>query len=201
MSKGLVFGVGIYEKGKYSSRKNGRQSGAYRAWNSMLRRCYSSIFQERNRTYIGCSVCDEWLEFQIFAEWYEENYPDDDSNYQLDKDLKVIGNKIYSPDACLFVSRAVNSFTIDRCADRGEHLIGVCWNKQREKLQSNCNNPFTKKMEFLGYFSDELSAHLAWRKRKSELAYELAMIQDNAEIRDTLLRWKDALDSNKIHTV
>jgi hypothetical protein len=201
MNKGLVYGIGIYEKGKHSAYENGKKCKAYTAWNSMLERCYSSIYQERHPTYICCTVCDEWLEFQVFADWHEENHPKDGNSYHLDKDLKIIGNKVYSPSTCLFVSSAVNKFTIDRGASRGEYLIGVRWHKQGEKFHSRCCNPFTKKQENLGLFTNELSAHLAWRSKKSELAYELAITQGNPEVRRALLLWKDALDKNLIHKI
>lgn len=197
----LVHGVGLYVKGKHKATESGRNTKAYHAWVNMLKRCYSPNYQAGRPTYIGCTACSEWLEFQAFAEWFYDNYPDDGEQYQLDKDLKFIGNKVYSPKTCLFVSKAVNNFTTDSGGSRGEYMIGVSWHKRDEKFQSRCNNPLTNKLEHLGYFTNELSAHMAWRKRKSELAYELAMKQTNSEVRDALLRWKLALDKNEIHTI
>lgn len=201
MKSKLAFGVGLYDKGKHKAWEDGKPGKAYIAWKGIIQRCYDPNVQAKYPTYIGCTVCPEWLEFQVFADWYEANYPNDGEHYQLDKDLKVVGNKIYSPSACLFVSGVVNNFTIDRGAMRGEYLIGAASHKASGKLQAGCRNPFTGKGEHLGLFTDELEAHLAWRKRKSELTYELAMAQDNPEVRDALLRWKLALDNNEIHTV
>ncbi|ALY07069.1 hypothetical protein VmeM32_00078 [Vibrio phage vB_VmeM-32] len=169
----------------------------------MLGRCYDSKIQEKQPTYIDCSVCDEWHYFQNFATWYYDNYPKDgiSEKYQLDKDLKVNGNKIYSPETCLFVSHAVNLFTTDHGSARGDYLIGVSWNKATQKFMAYCSNPFTRKLEYLGLFTNELEAHHAWRKRKSELAYELAMVQTNEEVKKAILNWKKNLDDNLIHIV
>lgn len=199
MKNKLVFGVGVYEKGRHKASVNGKHTKAYHAWRNMLERCYSASLHELRPTYMGCSVCDEWLKFQSFAEWYYDNYPQDGKSYHLDKDLKILGNKIYSPETCLFVPKIVNGFTTDCGAARGEFMIGVCWNKRNENLVAQCKNPFTRKKEFLGYFANELQAHNAWRARKSELAYQLAMVQDNQEVADALLQWKLALDNNIIH--
>lgn len=199
MNYKLVFGVGICEKGKHLASINGKKTKAYIAWRDMLRRCYSAKCHEAQPTYIGCAVCDEWISFQNFADWFEGNYPKDGNKYQLDKDLKIIGNKVYSPETCLFVSRQVNSFTTDCGASRGAFMIGAVWDKTNENFKSRCSNPITGRHEHLGCFHNELSAHLAWRKRKSQLAYELAMIQENPDVRDALLRWKSALDNNLIH--
>lgn len=201
MNGKLVCGVGIYTEGKHKAKENGKKTKAYQAWRNMLDRSYSSDYHASQPSYIGCTVCDEWLEFQAFAKWFYDNHPQDGEKYHLDKDIKVTGNKVYRPDACLFVPQSVNNFTIDRCAGRGNFMIGVGLHNQSGKLQSQCGNPFTRKHEYLGLFTDELQAHLAWRKRKSELAYELAMTQPNPEVRDALLRWKAALDNNEIHAV
>ena len=201
MNGKLVYGVGVYTKGKHKAAENGRHTKAYSAWIGMLMRCYDNDFHLRQPTYVGCRVCNEWLDFQKFATWYHANYPQGEESCELDKDLKISGNKFYSPRACLIVSRVVNSFTKDRRAARGDCPIGVSWNKQNKKFRAHCRNTLAKKLEHLGYFTDDLSAHLAWRKRKSELAYELAMTQTNPEVRDALLRWKDALDNNEIHTM
>lgn len=199
MNDKLVSGIGVYDKGKHPATVNGKCTNVYAAWQNMLRLCYDPKIQERQPTYAGCSVCDEWLSFQNFAEWYCANYPEDGNKYQLDKDLKVLGNKVYSPETCLLVSSVVNKFPTDRGASRGDFMIGASWNRQAEKFKASCSNPLTGEYEYLGLFTSELQAHLAWRKRKSQLAYELAMTQDNQEVADALLQWKLALDNNIIH--
>lgn len=156
----------------------------YRVWKDMLMRCYSSKFQERQPTYKGCSVSDEWLTFSVFKTWMECQ---DFEGMQLDKDLLFEGNKVYSDKTCVFVSRAVNSFTLDCGASKGEWLIGVYWHRRDGKFISQCSNPFTKKQENLGYFTCEQEAHEAWLTRKLELAYLLAAEQTDERIAKALI--------------
>lgn len=106
---------------------------------------------------------------------------------QLDKDLLFAGNKVYSKEACVFVTREVNSFTTDCGASRGECLIGVYWYKRVGKFQSKCSNPFTKKHEHLGYFTCEVEAHQAWLKRKIELAHLVAAEQTDERVSKSLI--------------
>ena len=72
-------------------------------------RCYSEKSRAENPTYVGCTVCREWHNFQNFAKWYDDNYPSDGHEYHLDKDILIDGNKEYSPVACMFVTRAENN--------------------------------------------------------------------------------------------
>lgn len=95
-----VYGIGFLGEGKYRSRTK-----VYAVWTSMLRRCYAKELHEKYPTYIGCTVCEEWHNFQKFGEWFDANYVE---GYELDKDIKVKGNKVYSPDTCLFVSPDAN---------------------------------------------------------------------------------------------
>jgi len=74
-------------------------------WTAMLKRCYSEACQKRQPAYIGCSVCDKWLIFSNFKAWMEKQ---DFKGKHLDKDIKIKGNKVYSPEACSFVSAAEN---------------------------------------------------------------------------------------------
>lgn len=189
-----VCGVGFIGDGVH-----GGDSMYYRTWRSMMQRCYDPYVINKNPTYKDCYVCEEWHNFQNFADWCHKNHPDVAGTYQLDKDIKVIGNKTYSPENCMFVTKIVNGFLVDSGAQRGNCMIGVCFDKARCNFQSYCNNPFTKKREYLGRHNSEIEAHLAWRKRKSELAYELAMIQDREEVKQALLNWKFALDNFEIH--
>jgi len=98
-----VSGVGYIGFGKYISTHI-----SYEKWSAMLNRCYGKLYQKEKPTYRGCTVCEEWHNFQNFALWYEENYPNDGIEYQLDKDIKIKGNKVYSPDSCAFVTRKDN---------------------------------------------------------------------------------------------
>lgn len=156
----------------------------YRTWVNILSRCYSSKFQERYPTYKGCSVSKEWLTFSNFRSWMTAQ---DFEGMQLDKDLLLEGNKVYSPETCVFVSKTVNTFTTDSGATRGEWLIGVNWDKRTNKFRSQCRNPFTKRQERLGYFTCEQKAHNAWLKRKLELAHELAAIQEDPRVAKALV--------------
>ncbi len=175
----LVYGVGIndadYNINEYvtidGKRKIAWRCPFYRTWADMLKRCYSDKYQSKYPTYKGCSACDEWLIFSQFKAWMETQ---DWEGKHLDKDLLTEGNKLYSPNTCVFVTQTVNLFTNDNGNARGIFMIGVCWNKRDGNFQSQCSNPFTHKREYLGHFTDELEAHLAWKSRKHELACLLA---------------------------
>ena len=142
----------------------------YATWVNMLKRCYSEKYQLKFPTYKGYSVCSEWFTFSTFKKWMETQ---DWQGKQLDKDLLKEGNKVYSPEHCIFVDRKINMFVIDRGNDRGEYMLGVNWHKHAGKFVSHCSNPFTGKREHLGYFTNELDAHLAWKACKHELACQL----------------------------
>lgn len=195
--KKLVYGVGIndadyavqeretisYVGGKRKQRRVWI-CPYYQVWRSMLERCYSEKFQEKNPTYKGCNVSENWLTFSNFKAWMMAQ---DFEGKHLDKDLLFEGNKIYSADTCVFVTPMTNLFTIDRGNDRGEWLIGVDWCKRAGRFRSKCRNPFTKKQESIGYFDCEQQAHKAWAKRKLELAHELAAIQTDERISKALI--------------
>jgi hypothetical protein len=156
----------------------------YRAWTHMLERCYSTKLQEKHPTYVGCTVVTEWHLFSNFKAWMQKQDWEDN---QLDKDLLIEGNKVYGPATCIFVSPMVNTFIVDCRASRGEWLIGVYWEKRKNKFKSQCRNPFTSKKEYLGLYTCELEAHQAWVKRKLELTHELASIQEDPRVAKALI--------------
>ena len=208
--KRLVRGVGVNDA-NYAVHKwetigyvNGKQKKKlvwicpfYRAWASMLDRCYSIKYQERYPTYKGCTVSEEWKTFSNFRAWMVTQ---DFEGKQLDKDLLIEGNKVYSPETCVFVSPMVNTFTIDKGAARGEFLIGVTWDKPTEKFKSQCRNPLTKKNGYLGLFTSEQEAHQAWLKCKLELAYELAAIQTDSRVAEALINRYSNYKTNENNT-
>lgn len=98
-----VNSIGFLGVGNYPTRIDGKLTPAYAKWKSMLERCYPQSESQRLKyvDYSDCSVSSDWHNFQNFAEWF--NSHKFDSDWQLDKDLKIAGNKVYSSDTCLLL--------------------------------------------------------------------------------------------------
>ena len=183
----LVYGVGVNDADyPVHKKENGKivwRCPYYRKWAGMLERAHSDKFKKKRPTYEGVTVCEEWWSFMRFRAWMVEQ----DWKYkELDKDILSQGDKVYSPDTCVFVDGVVNTFLNDQVAARGEWPIGVCLFERDQKFMSYCRNPFTKKKEHLGLFNCPNQAHLAWKKRKHELACQLADIQTDQRVADAL---------------
>ncbi len=104
--KPRLCGVGFVGVGKHKASINRKDTKAYKRWHGMMQRCYNKNKYPDSSCYEDVTVCEEWHNFQNFAEWYSENYIE---GYHLDKDIKVKGNRVYSPKACMFVSNSENS--------------------------------------------------------------------------------------------
>ena len=187
---GVVFGFGIndadyevYEGVQINGkRKITWRCPYYARWCDMLKRCYSEKHLNIQPTYRSCSVCDEWKYFSNFKKWMEG---EDWKDKELDKDFLIKGNKVYSPDTCIFIHKKINTFLNNRGRDRGPYMIGVAWHKPANKFVSSCNNPFTGKSVYIGLFESEEEAHLAWKKKKHYYALQLA---DSEYVTDERIR-------------
>lgn len=104
-----VYGVGYYGHGKYSARTNSEKTEEYIKWFSMFVRCYDEKYQEKQPTYIGCSVSEDFHNFQNFAEWYNRNKYECNYPLELDKDFLYEGNKVYSPSTCCLIPKEINN--------------------------------------------------------------------------------------------
>lgn len=178
--RGLIHGVGINDASYVTNGKT--VCPFYSKWRDMLGRCYSKTTY---RTYEGCTVCDDWRLFSKFKAWMEAQ---DWEGKELDKDLLIQGNKVYSPDTCVFVSKEVNTFTTKCQASRGEYPIGVCLHKESGKFVAQCRVDGKKK--HLGIFTTVEQAHNAWVNKKRELAIELASRQEDCKISSAILNIK-----------
>lgn len=108
-----VYGVGYIGVGDYKVSNNRKHNRSYLIWKGMLKRCYDTFSNKNNASYIECTVCDEWHNYQNFAKWYEENYYEIDGEIvSLDKDILVKGNKVYSPETCVFAPQKINTIFI-----------------------------------------------------------------------------------------
>lgn len=105
-----ICGVGYIGVGKYKTGTNTKHTEEYQNWTCMIRRCYDVKLKERYSAYYGgCIVCDEWHNFQTFAEWWNAHiYRVGTERMHLDKDILFNGNRLYSPETCLIVPQRIN---------------------------------------------------------------------------------------------
>ena len=130
-----VHGVGITGV-KYLCRTNSVLTKEYVLWTNMLRRCYSDNSKKKYPTYEGCEVSDNFKSYEYFYEWCHSQIGFSVDDFELDKDLLLKGNKIYSESTCVFIPAEINTVLVKCVASRGEHLIGVCWSKTNIKQRS-----------------------------------------------------------------
>lgn len=173
--KGLVSGIGIndadYVVQKFISYTD--QEGKvkrrlfwfcpfYAKWSHMIKRCYGETNLIKRPTYQDCYVCGEWLTFSNFKAWMEKQ---DWEGKELDKDLLVQNNKIYSPETCVFLPTHINQLLISSSSRRGNQPIGVYKIKNRYKAGVY----FKDKLHYLGRYATPQEAHNAWLIAKSKV--------------------------------
>jgi hypothetical protein len=186
----LLYGVGLNDA-DYVTQEVEISNGSkkyitcpfYRKWASMLNRCYSPKYHRRHPTYKDCSVCDEWLTFSKFKAWMEFQ---DWQGKELDKDILITGNKVYSPETCVFVDSVVNCFFITGSKSKSGRPAGICLRKRNNKYSAKCSNPITGRAESLGDYATEHAAHEAWKKMKQDIGCQLAELQSDHRVAKAL---------------
>lgn len=151
-----VYGVGYLGYGKHRSFGKGARNKVYDLWQNMMQRCYSELFHEKiGPTYKNCTVTERWHSFQNFAEDialldnYEEWMSCPARTYDLDKDMKILGNKIYSPEACSFVLKSINvSFATSGYSKQSGSQVRTMYFESKEGVVYEVHklSPFCKKM-------------------------------------------------------
>lgn len=179
----LVYGIGINDADyPLSKTVNGKRERCpfYKTWLHMLIRCYSDEYKKKYPTYQNCSVCSEWLSFMAFRSWMMTQ---EWEGKQLDKDIIKQGNKVYGPDFCAFVTCRTNNFILKKEVNNGLPC-GVYFDSYRNCYSVGIS-AYGKTIK-LGRFKDLNDAALVWRKKKKELALELAAQQTDIRVRDAI---------------
>lgn len=77
-------------------------------WYDMRNRCkINGSIQNRQPRYIGCTMSENFKDFQFFVEWHIKQIGFGLKDYQIDKDLLISGNKEYHEDKCVFIAKTV----------------------------------------------------------------------------------------------
>ena len=160
-NKKLLYGVGFNGFGNNNDK-------SYTTWTNMFKRCYSEKLRNQP-TYIDCKVDERWFDFNVYLEWFNDNYKD---GYQLDKDILIKGNNKYSLDTCCFVPAEINGTLTIRKLHRGDLPLGVSVDCATKKFKARCG--YDGKRLSLGLFDTPEEAFNAYVKTKKKELFRLA---------------------------
>ena len=211
-----VVGVGYVGEGRFLPRSykkltEGKEYApdvVYSYWLRMITRCYNEKEQAKpsSRAYIGCSVSEEWHNFQNFAEWalcnpYYGKVDEGGKIWHLDKDIIEVGNRVYRAQSCLFVPNEINVFfsstEVGNTGYLGVNYIKPATKGAKEGYVARCHSVGVR--QYLGYYDTPLEAYLAYREAKIAVAQELARKwegQVDDRVIEALLKFEERLPTN-----
>ena len=139
-------------------------------WSGMIYRCYGDNFKKKSSAYIGCSVSEEWLRLENFYQWYKthEFYG---LGYELDKDLLIRGNKVYSAETCCLIPNEINvAIVVNRKSESGLPLgVATTGNRYCSYIRYNGGDK-----NYLGAYDTPEEASAAYVKAKEDYIHSLA---------------------------
>lgn len=164
--KPTVFGVGFNSYGKLPIKgKDIVIDKARVKWKDMMTRCYGN---KNNKSYKNCEVSKEWHDFKVFLDWYRGKIVNEDYlNYHLDKDLKILGNRVYSDKTCLLIPRKINNLLYKVKKKGKDTCIGV-WKTPSGSFQAYTNDENGNRVK-LGEHQTEKEAFDAVKIKKEEV--------------------------------
>ena len=155
-------------------------------WHNMYDRCYSESYHDTNPKYKNCTMCDEWLDDkEAFYDWVRENYYTvDNEQIDLDKDILIKGNRIYSPETCVFAPHSINTYFENLTR---EPVYAASINKYKMEI---C---IEGKTINIGYYDTEEEAKKAYiRHKEAAILAKADLYKDRIprKIYDAMVNWK-----------
>ncbi|WP_426160022.1 hypothetical protein [Pseudomonas sp. TSRC2-2] len=186
----LLFGVGIDD----FTDTSGADDWSYNVWQRMFDCCYNANSTRSRATYSDCTVAPCWYRYSDFKVWFDQNAIGD---YQLDKDILVPGNRIYSPDTCCFVPASINMAVrwrrkTPRSGYPGVSMFGGGFQADiMHKLSSQIGE----------WRTDALEAHCDWQRLKADVIDDhlrdyLREVAPDLRVVRALIKYADRLRSN-----
>ena len=193
-----VYKIGFFGVGMHKGKIKGKHTKKYSTWRHILMRVNSPKFHKKNPTYRNCSICNEWHNFQVFGKWFDENfYTIGTELIETDKDILIKGNKLYSPETCVFVPKNINAMFTKNGIQRGDYPIGVSLRLDNNMYRAYCSNQLinlNKKTRVdLGQFPTPELAFNSYKKYKENHIKEVADYYKNSipqKLYDALYRYE-----------
>lgn len=138
----------------------------YELWKGLIKRTCDNKHRQGRPSYQDVTCCSEWLSFSNFVEWVnkEVDYKGKPVNLELDKDLIIRGNRVYSPATCSFVPQEVNKLLSSGKASRGKYPVGVVFNRTGGRLSVSLGCDGEKR--YLGLYDTPEEAFAVYKAAK-----------------------------------
>lgn len=176
----LIYGVGYNDKTR-PVQTDKIPIKAYSKWSRMLRRCYSNSYLEESPSYIACEVGENFKNYSYFHDWYNTQIGASNTEWHLDKDILIKGNKLYSEDTCVIVPQEINKLMTKNAGRKRDLPIGVCYHISEKRYYATCNRG-KDELAYIGRFLCPIEAFYAYKKVKEDF------IKQQAE------KYKDRID-------
>lgn len=145
----------------------------YSIWRGIIDRAFNDEFKQRVATYQNCTMDNNWLNFENFAQWYIDNlYNCGNEIMCIDKDILIKGNKHYGPETCLIVPSEINVLFVKCDKKRGIYPIGVSKHPELNKFRARMAK-YGKEVH-LGCFDTPEEAFQAYKKAKEQHIKDVA---------------------------
>jgi len=142
---------------------------AFKRWYAMIERCYNlNAINYKSYGAKGVFVSERWLCFENYFNDIFNLQGFDEIKYlkgeiQLDKDLKILGNKEYSLEKCIFVDKNIN---LNNQPTKMKKMIAI--SPDKKKYEFNNINQFAKQFNLTArsigkVLHKQLNHHKNWK--------------------------------------
>ena len=154
----------------------------YSIWNSIRQRCYNENIRHLTPSYQEVEMSENFKIYSYFKEWCNKQVGFDQEGWQLDKDILVKGNKLYSEDTCCFVPPEINTLFTKANRIRGKYPIGVYHDTSKVHKRFSARVSKNGKHKRFGSYLTPEEAFAVYKREKEK------------HIKEVANKWKDQID-------
>ena len=176
-----VYIVGIMDVPN-EARRNVPIPKEYSIWNGVRQRCYNENIRHLAPSYQEAEMSENFKRYSYFKEWCNKQIGFDQDGWQLDKDILIKGNKLYSEATCCFVPPEINSLILKADRIRGKYPIGVYHDTSKIHKRFSARVSKNGKHKRFGSYLTPEEAFAVYKREKEKYIKEVAN------------KWKDQID-------